>query len=89
LWANGVLVNKVGTAFTSTASQQSGHKTKLVSFHLNMLHHGMIVVGVPYTEPRLMNMAEITGGTPYGATTPEGIDGSRQPSENELAIARF
>jgi multimeric flavodoxin WrbA len=60
-----------------------------VSFHFTLLHHGMIVVGVPYTEQRLLNMAEITGGTPYGATTLAGIDGSRQPSENELAIARF
>jgi multimeric flavodoxin WrbA len=54
-----------------------------------LLHHGMIVVGTPYTEPRLMNMVEITGGSPYGATTLAGVDGSRQPSENELAIARF
>ena len=89
LWANGALVGKVGSAFTSTASQHGGHETTLVSFHFTMLHHGMIVVGTPYTEPRLMNMAEITGGTPYGATTLAGIDGSRQPSENELAIARF
>jgi len=61
----------------------------LVSFHTTLLHHGMIVVGLPYTEQRLMNMAEISGGTPYGATTLADIDGSRQPSENELAIARF
>jgi NAD(P)H:quinone oxidoreductase type IV len=89
LWANGALVGKVGSAFTSTASQHGGHETTLVSFHLTMLHHGMIIVGTPYTEQRLLNMAEITGGTPYGATTLAGIDGSRQPSENELAIARF
>ena len=89
LWADGALVGKVGSVFASTASQHGGHETTLVSFHTSLLHHGMIVVGVPYTEPRLTNMAEITGGTPYGATTLTGIDGSRQPSENELAIARF
>jgi NAD(P)H dehydrogenase (quinone) len=89
LWANGALVGKVGSVFTSTASQHGGQETTLVSFHTTLLHHGMIVVGVPYTEPRLTNMTEITGGTPYGATTLTGIDGSRQPSENDLAIARF
>jgi NAD(P)H:quinone oxidoreductase type IV len=89
LWANGALVGKVGSAFTSTASQHGGHETTLVSFHMTLLHHGMIIVGTPYTEQRLLNMAEITGGTPYGATTLAGIDGSRQPSENELGIARF
>jgi NAD(P)H:quinone oxidoreductase type IV len=89
LWANGALVGKVGSAFTSTASQHGGHETTLVSFYFTLMHHGMVVVGTPYTEQRLLNMAEITGGTPYGATTLAGIDGSRQPSENELAIARF
>jgi NAD(P)H dehydrogenase (quinone) len=89
LCANGALVGKVGSVFTSTASQHGGHETTLISFHITLLHHGMIVVGLPYTEQRLVNMAEITGGTPYGATTLTGIDGSRQPSENELAIARF
>jgi NAD(P)H:quinone oxidoreductase type IV len=89
LWANGALVGKVGSAFTCTASQHGGHETTLVSFHMTLLHHGMVVVGVPSTEPRLTTMAEITGGTPYGATTLAGLDGSRQPSENELAIARF
>src|SRR5947208_8969309 len=89
LWANGALVGKVGSVFASTASQHGGQETTLVSFHTTLLHHGMIVVGLPYTEQRLMNMAEITGGTPYGATPLAGIDGSRQPSESELAIARF
>jgi len=89
LWANGALVGKIGSVFTSTASQHGGHETTLVTFHLTLLHHGMIVVGLPYTEKRLLNMTEITGGTPYGATTLAGFDGSRQPSENELAIARF
>ncbi len=64
LWANGALVGKVGSVFSCTASQHGGHETTLVSFHTTLLHHGMIVVGVPYTEQRLMNMAEITGGTP-------------------------
>jgi NAD(P)H:quinone oxidoreductase type IV len=89
LWSNGSLVGKVGSVFTSTGSQHGGQETTLVSVDFTLLHHGMIVVGLPYTEQRLMNMAEITGGTPYGATTLAGIDGSRQPSENELDIARF
>jgi multimeric flavodoxin WrbA len=66
-----------------------GQETTITSFHTTLLHHGMIIVGVPYSEQRLMNMEEITGGTPYGATTLARPDGSRQPSENELAIARF
>src|ERR1700751_6036790 len=89
LWADGALVGKVGSVFASTASQHGGQETTLTSFHITLLHHGMIVVGTPYIEPRLTNMAEITGGTPYGATTLAGIDGSRRPSEDELAIARF
>jgi NAD(P)H:quinone oxidoreductase type IV len=89
LWANNALVGKVGSVFTSTSSQHGGQETTLVSFHTTLLHHGMIIIGLPYTEQRLANMTEITGGTPYGASTLTGIDGSRQPSENELAIARF
>jgi NAD(P)H dehydrogenase (quinone) len=89
LWATGALVGKVGGVFTSTSSQHGGQETTLVSFHTTLLHHGMIIVGLPYTEQRLVNMTEISGGTPYGASTLTGIDGSRQPSENELAIARF
>jgi NAD(P)H dehydrogenase (quinone) len=89
LWANGALIGKVGSVFASTASQHGGQETTLVSFHTTLLHHGMIVVGLPYSEQGLVNMAEISGGTPYGATTLAGVDGSRQPSENELAIARF
>ena len=89
LWANGALVGKVGGVFASTASQHGGQEMTLVSFHTTLLHHGMIVVGLPYTEQRLMNMAEISGGTPYSATTLADTDGSRQPSENELAIARI
>jgi NAD(P)H dehydrogenase (quinone) len=89
LWADAALVGKVGSVFASTATQHGGQEITLISFHTTLLHHGMVVVGLPYTEQRLANMAEITGGTPYGATTLAGIDGSRQPSENELAIARF
>ena len=89
LWMRGGLVGKVGSVFTSTGTQHGGQETTLTSFHLTLLHHGMIIVGVPYSEARLMNMDEITGGTPYGASTLAGGDGRRQPSENELAIARF
>ena len=89
LWANGALVGKIGSVFTSTASQHGGQETTITSFHSTLLHHGMIIVGVPYSEQRLLAMNEITGGSPYGASTLAGGDGSRQPSENELAIARF
>jgi len=89
LWAKGALVGKVGSVFGCTGTQHGGQETTLTSFHTTLLHLGMIVVGVPYTEQRLMNMDEITGGTPYGATSLAGADGSRQPSANELAIARF
>ena len=89
LWLSGALIGKVGSVFISTASQHGGQETTIQSFHTTLMHHGMIVVGVPYSEPRLLTMKEISGGTPYGATTLAGADGSRQPSENELAIARF
>jgi len=89
LWMEGSLVGKVSSAFTSTASQHGGQETTLTSFHSTLFHLGMIVVGVPYSEQRLLNMDEITGGTPYGASTMADGDGSRQPTENELAIARF
>ena len=89
LWMKGGLIGKVGSVFTSTGTQHGGQETTITSFHTTLLHHGMIIVGVPYSEQRLMNMDEITGGTPYGASTLAGADGSRQPSENELAIARF
>ncbi len=89
LWMKGSLVGKVGSVFASTATQHGGQETTITSFHSTLLHLGMIIVGVPYSEQRLMNMNEITGGTPYGATTLAGSDGKRQPSENELAIARF
>jgi NAD(P)H dehydrogenase (quinone) len=89
LWASGALVGKVGSVFASTGTQHGGQETTITSFHSTLLHHGMIIVGVPYAEPRLSNMQEITGGTPYGATTMAGTDGSRRPTENELAIGRF
>ena len=89
LWMQGALVGKVGSVFASTATQHGGQETTITSFHSTLLHHGMIVVGVPYAEARLMSMDEVTGGTPYGATTLAAPDGSRQPSANELAIAHF
>ncbi len=89
LWMSGGLVNKVGSVFTSTASQHGGQETTITSFHSTLLHHGMVIVGVPYSEQRLLNMDEISGGSPYGASTITRGDGSRMPSENELAIARF
>jgi NAD(P)H:quinone oxidoreductase type IV len=89
LWLAGGLVGKVASVFTSTASQHGGQETTITSFHSTLLHQGMIIVGVPYTEQRLLNMDEITGGSPYGVSTLTRGDGSRQPSENELAIARF
>jgi NAD(P)H dehydrogenase (quinone) len=89
LWLKGGLVGKVASVFASTATQHGGQETTITSFHSTLLHHGMIIVGVPYSVPELLNMKEITGGTPYGATTLADVNGSRQPSENELAIARF
>lgn len=89
LWAAGALVGKVGSVFSSSATQHGGQETTITSFHTVLLHHGMVIVGVPYSESRLMYMDEITGGTPYGATTLANTDGSRQPSDNELEIARF
>jgi NAD(P)H dehydrogenase (quinone) len=85
----GKLVGKVGSVFASTATQHGGQETTITSFHTTLLHHGMIIVGVPYTCEGLTKMDEITGGTPYGATTLAADDGSRMPSKNELAIARF
>ncbi len=89
LWMQGGLVGKVGSVFTSTATQHGGQETTITSFHTTLLHHGMIVVGVPYTEQRLMEIGEVSGGTPYGASTIASPDGSRWPSDNERAIAQF
>jgi len=88
-WMKGTLVGKVGSVFCSTATQHGGQETTITSFHTTLLHQGMIIVGLPYTFPGLTNMDEITGGTPYGASTLAKADGSRQPSGNELEGARF
>ncbi|MDD3760275.1 MAG: NAD(P)H:quinone oxidoreductase [Acidithiobacillus sp.] len=89
LWQKGALVGKVGSVFVSTATQHGGQETTITSFHTFLFHQGMIVVGVPYSCQGLVNMDEISGGTPYGASTLANGDGSRMPSANELAIARF
>lgn len=89
LWTGGALVGKVGGVFTSTASQHGGQETTLMSMMTFLFHQGLIVVGVPYAEQRLLAMNEITGGTPYGASTITDAQGERQPSDNELQIARF
>lgn len=89
LWAQNALVGKVGSVFTSTGLQHGGQETTITSFHTTLLHHGMVIVGVPYTEWRQTTLDEITGGSPYGASTIAASDGSRMPTENELAIARF
>ena len=89
LWAKGSLIGKIGSVFTSTATQHGGQETTITSFHTTLLHQGMIIVGVPYSCKEIMNMSEITGGSPYGAGTLAAPDGSRQPSENEIKIARF
>ncbi len=89
LWLQGGLVGKVGSVFVSTATQHGGQESTILSFHTTLLHHGMIIVGLPYTEKRQMTLEEITGGSPYGATTIAAPDGSRMPSKNELEMARF
>jgi NAD(P)H dehydrogenase (quinone) len=89
LWMRGALNGKVGAAFTSTGTQHGGQETTLFSLITNLLHFGMVVVGLPYSFAGQMKLDEITGGSPYGASTIAGTDGSRQPSENELAGARF
>jgi NAD(P)H:quinone oxidoreductase type IV len=89
LWVKGALVGKVGSVFTSTGTQHGGQETTITSFHSTLLHHGMLIVGVPYTEKGLSVIGEVSGGSPYGASTVAGPDGSRWPSENELGVARF
>ncbi|MDZ4275548.1 MAG: NAD(P)H:quinone oxidoreductase [Erythrobacter sp.] len=89
LWFTKALVGKVGSVFVSTASQHGGQETTITSFHTTLLHHGMVIVGLPYSFEGNAEMGEISGGTPYGASTLAGNDGSRMPSENELAGARF
>jgi NAD(P)H dehydrogenase (quinone) len=88
-WLSGALIGKVGSVFASTASQHGGQETTITSFHTTLFHLGFVVVGLPYSAQGLLKMDEITGGTPYGATTLAGSDGSRQVSENELELARF
>jgi NAD(P)H dehydrogenase (quinone) len=89
LWANGSLVGKVGSVFVSSATQHGGQESTILSFHISLLHHGFVVVGLPYAFQGQMGIDEITGGSPYGASTIAGGDGSRMPSENELEGARF
>jgi NAD(P)H dehydrogenase (quinone) len=89
IWFSGGLIGKVGSVFASTGTQHGGQETTITSFHSTLLHHGMIIVGVPYSEKGLTDMTAISGGTPYGATTLAGADGSRQPTENELNVAKF
>ncbi len=89
LWATGALIGKLGSVFTSSATQHGGQESTILSFHTTLLHQGMIIAGVPYSEARLSNIKSMSGGSPYGATTITGGDGSRMPSEDELAIARF
>lgn len=88
LWMNGALIGKVGSVFTSSAVQHAGQETTITSFHTTLLHHGMVIAGVPFSVAELSNTDEVSGGSPYGASTIAGSDGSRTPSQNELAIAR-
>lgn len=89
LWMSGALVGKVGSVFTSSNTQHGGQKSTILSFHTTLLHHGMVIVGLPYVFRGQMTMEAISGCSPYGASTVAGDDGSRVPSENELAGARF
>ena len=89
LWLKGSLVGKVGSVFASSATQHGGQESTILSFHTTLLHQGMVVVGLPYAFQGQMRNDEITGGSPYGASTIAGTQGERSPSENELAAARF
>lgn len=89
LWDKGALVGKVGSVFTSSATQHGGQESTILSFHITLLHQGMIIVGLPYSFAGQMRIDEMTGGSPYGASTIAGGDGKRMPSENELDAARF
>jgi NAD(P)H dehydrogenase (quinone) len=89
LWAQGALVGKVGSVFTSSATQHGGQESTILSFHITLLHQGMVIVGLPYSFHGQMRNDEITGGSPYGASTIAGTGGERLPTENELAAARF
>lgn len=89
LWMKGALVGKPGSVFCSSATQHGGQESTLLNFHTSLLHHGMLVVGLPYAFAGQMGINEITGGSPYGASTITGGQGERMPSDNELAAARF
>ncbi len=89
LWSRDALVGKVGSVFTSSGTQHGGQESTILTSHVTLLHLGMIIVGLPYAEKRQTRMDEITGGSPYGASTIAAGDGSRQPSDNELAMARY
>ncbi len=89
LWAKGALVGKVGSVFASSNTQHGGQESTIVSFHLTLLHQGMVIVGLPYAFQGQMRMDEITGGSPYGASTIAGQKGQRMPSDNELAAGQF
>jgi NAD(P)H dehydrogenase (quinone) len=89
LWAKGALVGKVGSVFASSATQHGGQESTILSFHITLLHQGMVIVGLPYAFQGQMRIDEITGGSPYGASTIAGGKGERMPSENELAAARY
>ena len=89
LWMKGALIGKVGSVFTSTATQHGGQESTILSLHTTLLHQGMVIVGLPYSCAAQMTLTEITGGSPYGASTIAGGDGSRMPSENELGMAKF
>lgn len=89
LWASGALVGKVGSVFTSSATQHGGQESTILATQITLLHHGLVIVGLPYTCAAQMGVDEIKGGSPYGASTVAAGDGSRQPSEQELGMARF
>ena len=89
LWVEGALVGKVGSVFASSATQHGGQESTILTFHVTLLHHGMVIVGLPYAFQGQMGIDEISGGSPYGASTIAGGKGERMPSENELAAARF
>lgn len=89
LWAKNALVGKVGSVMSSSATQHGGQETTIICSYVTLLHQGMVIVGLPYTETRQFTLSEVSGGSPYGASTITGGDGSRWPSENELAMARF
>ena len=89
LWMSGALVGKVGSVFASSATQHGGQESTILSFHTTLLHQGMVIVGLPYSEQRQMGLDEIKGGSPYGASTIAGGQGERMPSEQELGMARY